>query len=241
MTDPRGYTTTYSYNADDQRSMVTDALGNSTLTCYDGDGNVIETVPAVGVTANSLTMASCASAPSRLATDATTYAYNTSGQKVSMTTPAPAGLSGTETTTYAYDANGNLVTVTAPPTSNSVGAPNNVTEYAYDSLNQLVSTTTGYGTSSASTTSTCYDPDGNATATVAADGNVSGVAACSAPPPYQTSSAYQTGYAFDSLGEMVSQTAPATSAAPSGQVTTYTYDPAGNQLTSTNPDVVSTT
>ncbi|MBU6495247.1 MAG: hypothetical protein KGR42_02355 [Acidobacteria bacterium] len=241
MTDPRGYTTTYAFNADNQQVLVTDPMGNSTLTCYDGSGNLIETVPAVGVAANSLTVASCASAPARLASDATTFAYNTAGQKISMTTPAPAGLSGTETTTYAYDGNGNLVTVSAPATSNTVGAPNNVTEYTYNNLNQLTSTTTGYGTTSASTTSTCYDPNGDVTATVPGDGNVSGVTACATTSPYQTASPFQTGYAFDSLGEMVSQSAPATTAAPSGQVTTYTYDPSGNQLTSTNPDGVTTT
>ena len=241
MTDPRGYTTTYSYNSNNQQTLVTDPMGHSTLTCYDGDGNVIETVPAVGVAANSLTAASCASAPTRLASDATTYTYNTMGQKVSMTTPAPAGLSGTETTTYTYDANGNLASVTAPPTSNAVGAPSDVTFYTYNNLNQLTATTTGYGTSAATTTSSCYDPNGDVTATVPGDGNTSGVVACSSSAPYQTTSPYQTGYSFDSLGQMVTQSAPATSAAPSGQVTNYTYDPAGNQLTMTNPNGVTTT
>ena len=39
-------------------------------------------------------------------------------------------------------------------------------------------TTTGYGTATASTTSNCYDPDGNKTATVPGDSNTSGVATC---------------------------------------------------------------
>jgi YD repeat-containing protein len=38
------------------------------------------------------------------------------------------------------------------------------------------------------------------------------------------------------LGDLVTQTAPVTTAAPSGQVTSYAYDPAGNEVTEENPD-----
>jgi len=66
-------------------------LSNVTLVCHDGDGNVAETVPAVGVAANTLTASSCpTSYPTdygdRLATDATTYAYNALGEKMTVTT-----------------------------------------------------------------------------------------------------------------------------------------------------------
>ena len=53
--------------------------------------------------------------------------------------------------------------------------------------------------------------------------------------------AYQTTYSYDSAGELVSTTTPATTAAPNGATTTSTYDPAGNMLTSTDPDGVTTT
>ena len=123
----------------------------------------------------------------------------------------------------------------------SGGATNDVTDFTYDAAGNLLTTTVGAGTSSAAITSYCYDPDENKTAVVAADGNVSTVATCSTSLPYQTSSPYQTGYKYDSLGELVTQDAPATTAAPSGQITTYTYDPAGNQLTLVNPNGVTTT
>ncbi|MGD0056228.1 MAG: hypothetical protein ABSC34_12430, partial [Acidimicrobiales bacterium] len=246
MTDARGYVTDFAYNADDEQILSTNPVGDATLTCYDGDGNVAETVPAVGVAANSLTAASCPSSyPSdygdRLASDATTFAYNAIGEKTTVTTPAPAGLSGNETITYAYDPAGRLLSVTAPPTSTSGGASNDVTTYTYDALGELLTTTSGYGTASASTTSSCYDPDGNVTASVAPDGNTSSVAICGSFSPYETSSAYQTAYSYDSLGELVTQTAPETSAAPSGQVASYSYDPAGNELTRENPDGVTMT
>ena len=246
VTDARGYTTTTTFNADDEATLVTNPLGDAMLTCYDGVGNVTQTVPAVGVAANSLTSASCpTSFPSsygnRLATDATSTTYDALGEKTVVSTPAPPGLSGFETTTYAYDSGGRLTSVTAPSTSTASGAPSDVTDYTYDAAGQLLTTTVGAGTTSASTTSNCYDPNGEKTATVMADGNVSSVTSCSTVSPYQTSSSYQTGYAYDSLGELVTQDAPATTAAPSGQITTYTYDPAGNQLTSTSPNAVTAT
>ena len=71
-----------------------------------------------------------------------------------------------------------------------------------------LTTTTGAGTVTASTTSNCYDPDGNKTATVPGDSNTSGVATCGASSPYETSSSYQTGYSYDSLGRAGDQDRP---------------------------------
>jgi trimeric autotransporter adhesin len=252
MTDPGGDTTHYSYNADDEETLVSDPDGNATLTCYDGDGNVTEVVPPIGVAENSLSAASCGVSnlyplgyenasgveysPTSLASDAMLYTFDAQSDKASETTPAPAGQSGSELTTYAYDAGGRLTSVTAPPASDASGAADSVTTYTYDAANELTSVTIASGTSTASTTSYCYDPDGDKTASVPGDGNTSGVASCSTSSPWQTSSAYQTGYSYDSLGELVSKTTPATSAAPDGATTTYTYDPAGNELTVTDPD-----
>jgi RHS repeat-associated protein len=243
--DPMGDTYTYTFNADDEETLSTNPLGDATLTCYDGGGNVTETVLPSGVTASSLSPASCptvypAGYGDRLANDATTTQYSALNEPTVITTPAPPGLTGYETTTKAYDAGGRLISVTEPPTSTSLGAPNDVTTYTYDDANELLTTTTGSGTTTASTSSTCYDPDGNVSATVPGDGNVSSVAICSTSSPYETSSAYQTGYSRDSLGEVVTRTAPATSAAPSGEVTTFVFDPAGNTTSIVSPDGVTT-
>ena len=249
--DPRGYTTTTTYNADDQATLITDPDGNATLTCYDGDGNIAQTVPPTGVAAGNLTPASCpASYPAgynpashQLASDATMSTYNGAGQETATYTPAPAGQTGYESTTYTYDANGNLLTTTAPPATN--GGPSQVTANTYNAAGQLAAQTTGYGTPAAATVSYCYDPDGDTTAVVYPDGNTSGTAACQTSSPWAVSAApqdgYQTTYSYDSASETVSTTSPVTAADPTGGTTTSTYDPAGNQLTSTDPDAVTTT
>ena len=250
--DPRGFTTTTTYNPDNQATLVTDPDNNATLTCYDGDGNISQTVPPVGVAASNLTAGSCpTSYPSgygnRLASDATTYMFDGQGNKSAITTPAPAGQTGPETTNYTYDGAGNLLTTTAPPATNN--GHNQVTVNTYNSAGELTTQTTGNGTTAAAAISYCYDPNGNQTSVVYPDGNASsGVAPCETTSPWivdptshQTQAQYQTTSSYDSAGELASTTAPATAAAPSGTKTTSTYDAAGNMLTRTDPNGVTTT
>jgi len=203
------------------------------------------------VAASNLTPASCpASYPAgygtNLASDATTWTFDANGNDSAMTSPAPAGQTGHETTTYAYDGDGNLLTVTGPPAVN--GGPNQVTASTYNAAGELATQTTGYGTSAASTTSYCYDPNGDRTSVVYPDGNTSGVAPCQLSSPWAvdpnshpTQAAYLTTSSYDSASELVSVTSPATVAAPNGATTTLTHDPAGNMLTSADPNGVTTT
>ena len=248
--DARGYTTTTTFNADNRSTVVKNPDGDSTLTCYDGNGNVAETVPPVGVAANSLTPASCpASYPADynpatkapLASDATMTTYNAAGEQTAAYTPAPAGQTGYETTTYTYDGNGNLLTTTAPPATN--GGSNQVTVDTYNAAGQLASQTVGSGTS-ASTISYCYDPDGDKTSVVYGNGNTGGAAACSTSSPWTVTAtpqaSYQTTNSYDSAGDLVSTVTPANTAS-STPTTTATYDAAGQMLTRTDPDGVVTT
>jgi len=134
-----------------------------------------------------------------------------------------------------------VIKTTAPPATS--GGSDQVTVDTYNSAGNLTSETNGYGTSAASTTTYCYDPQGDRTAVVAPDGNSSGTAPCQTSSPWNanpstnpTQAAYQTTYSYDSESEQVSATTPATAAAPAGATTAFTYAPLGNMLTITAPD-----
>ena len=53
--------------------------------------------------------------------------------------------------------------------------------------------------------------------------------------------AFETTYSFDTSGQVTASTGPATTAAPHGMTSSYTYDASGNQLTATDPNGVTTT
>ena len=232
--------TTYTgFDADDESTLVTDPMSNQTLTCYDGDGNIAQTIPPSGVSSSSLTASSCpASYPSdygsghALSSDATTNTYNAQGDKTVVTVPPATGSNTQATTTNVYDAAGRLVEVDAPPSTTS-GGSNVITTSTYDLVGNLSTQTLSSGSSS-STTSSCYDPAGDTTATVPGVGNASGVVACQTTSPWGTSSPYQTSSSYDSAGEEVSTTSPAPGSG-SAATTSYTYDAQGNQLTMTDP------
>jgi YD repeat-containing protein len=186
----------------------------------------------------------------------TTYSYDADGERTSVTTPdgnLPGANAGNYTAVTRYNADGQTNSVTKAGGSGATFTPR-VTSYVYDadvgaytSNGQLASQTTGAGTAAASTTSYCYDPDGNVTSAVAPDGNVPGVAPCETTSPwlisansYPTQAAHQTVSRYDSAGQLVSITRPAASADPNGAVTSFTYGPTGNLLTSAAPDGVVT-
>jgi RHS repeat-associated protein len=249
------------YNADNEPVMTTDTAGQSSLTCYDGDGNVVETVPPIGVAENSLTTSSCAlstlypngilsssgseNLPIALASDATLTSYNSLGEKTQLSTPPPAGETNRSVVTYKYDLAGNLIETITPPVSNTTGAVPITSTYTYNSGDELLSATTAIGTPAASTTSYCYDQDGNEVISIPGDGNTQGIVTCNTSDPLsgqvQNSSGmeilspYQSTYVYNSVGELIKEIRPATSTSSSGTITTYTYDPAGNKLTTTIP------
>jgi RHS repeat-associated protein len=250
-------TTSTTFDADEEPTFSTDADGNSSLTCYDGDGNVTEVVPPVGVATGSLTSTSCpspladpasesAAAGEALATDATLSSYDDLGDPTAVYSPAPAPATESfETTTSTYDAAGRLVETVAPSTDPTNDPGGLVTLDNYDAAGELLASSTGTG-SSLAVTSQCYDLDGNETAIVPPDGNagasvgpngltLTGYAACSGTSPYQTTSGYQTGYTYDSTGNLLTRTRPGSA------VTTDTYDADGQLVTSTSPKSVETT
>ena len=93
------YTTYNIFDADNEKTLVTDPSSNETLTCYDGDGNVAQTVLPAGVAYGSLTASSCPTsypssygvAISAAPNYATTTTYNAQGDQTVVTAPPPTG------------------------------------------------------------------------------------------------------------------------------------------------------
>ncbi len=135
----------------DQPTSVTDPLENTIQVAYNVVGQIISTVYADGSSVNSTY-----DALGRLSTstdqlgNTTTYQYGTN----SNTVVDPLG----DTTTSTYQS-GNLIAFK--------DANGNVTQYAYNTLNQVTATTLPLG----QTSSQVYDGDGNVVQTTDFDGN----------------------------------------------------------------------
>jgi RHS repeat-associated protein len=244
--DPTGGATSYGYDANLDRTAVTDPRRATTSMVYDPAGNVTsETSPLGG-------------------TQSWTYdALN----DVTSHTDADAN-----TTTYSYDAKGNLLKTTLPdgsaitethdPSTGAVTSQTNqhrsTTSYGYDGQGNLTSVTSPLGEE----TTYSYDAAGRRTSMVSPRGNASG----GNPARYTTSYAYDandrlasvtnpdgavTSYGYDGVGNRTSVTDPdgnTTSYAydadnrlvsvtdPTGAVTKYGYDADGNRTSVATPD-----
>jgi RHS repeat-associated protein len=249
-TDELGNVRTFNYDANYNPQSVTDSAGtlasflfnaNSTLAAgaigfdinanpaqasqftYDANGNMASRIDALG--------------------RSTSYTYNSLGQKLTMTEPTPASLTGTaaSTTTYQYDTLGDL-TQTAAPLGRTTGstfdangnklsdtdARGNVTTYQYDALNRLVTTT--YPSQPATTSTKTYDFRNNVINETDQAGNVTHHAydlagrQVSVTRGYGTSNASITTYAYDAAGHKTGETDAL------GHATAYTYDAAGRLI-----------
>jgi RHS repeat-associated protein len=193
VTDPDGDVTRYTYDDVGNKLTMTDADGNTTDYAYNGRDELISvTAPGGAETSytydgdgNKLTM-----------TDAngytTHYTYDEDGDLASVTNPL-----GDETT-YTYDADGKVLSKTDPQ--------GNVTTYGYDALGRIVSISYSDSTPSLSYT---YDADGNRTEMTDGTGT--------------------TKYTYNSRNKLTSVTSP------EGDWS-YTYDPDGDVTSRTYPD-----
>ena len=228
QTDPLGETTSYTYNAYSEPESVTEPGGaSSTPPTPVAPGGVI-------------------TPPSSAPPEGVTYTlYDTYGNALYTTTgvynPPGAATASYVQTTYSLYA-GNSVTLNGtdiscqatPPTVNlpcaKINAAGIVTQLAYDSDGDLVSSSTpdGNGPEVATTTYT-YNADGQQTSTVAPDGNVSGANADN----YTTVTAYNADGAVTSSTQAGGTGGGGPSVTPR---TTYNYyDPDGNLTSVKDP------
>jgi YD repeat-containing protein len=238
VTDGRGVTTSYTYNADGQvtavtqTSTVTDASGKvvtnpdgsaktQTVTLstdtYDKSGRLISSTDALG-TVTQLTYSAIDQVLTRTVDPAglnltTKYAFDNFGQVITVS--EGAGTNFSRVTTYRYDLDGNQAQVIVDPNGLKL-----TTTYTHDGLGDVLTVT--QGTSTAQTqqaTQYVYDKLGRLTQKIDAPSALLGSGAASERD-------LTTQYLYNSAGE-VSRTIDA-----GGNSTWYLYN-ADGQLTQT--------
>ena len=220
VTRPGGTTATYSYNADGQLTGVDVPDGSGPSYTYNGFGqltgadntaaDISLSYTAAGNTASQVTQFNGTSQPAVTLN----YGYDASGNRTSLVDPAG-------TTTYAYNADNELTSIVDPSggafgfTYNQGGSlvgldrPNGVNDsMTYDPSIDLVSKTSTLGASTVYSSAYTY--------------NEAGLVATMTDPAGESS------YTYNADNQLTGATQPAIG--PGTQ--SYTYDGAGNQLTS---------
>jgi RHS repeat-associated protein len=210
VTDPDGHVTTFTYDTEGDIVTTSVTVGSqvdTTSASYDEDG---QKYCQVSPNANAASVACPAYLATRVA-DTTTWAFDADGN-VTSTTDA-----NNHTTSYVYDDDNNKTKTT--------DAQSNVTETTYDADDRALTVTSGYGTSSASTTTNSYDiAPGTGSCS-------SGVTLATYCTTVENGLSNVTTSYYNALDQLVESSPPS----PTAQTaTTYTYDGAGNTLSKTD-------
>ncbi|MCP4544392.1 MAG: LysM peptidoglycan-binding domain-containing protein [Chloroflexi bacterium] len=239
QTTPLGYTTVYTYNAEGWRIARADAMDGVWTTTHDEAGRPVrETDPLGRVNVTMYDLLGHVIARTDALSRTTHYEYDPTGRLLAVIGPDgttqrytydPAGNILTEAdgnghvTRYEYNLEGRLVLKTGPL--------NNRWRYRYDPAGNQIETITPAGHSIAQ----AHDPlgrlarklyDGAETVSFAHDPNGNRAA--------MTGTLGVSVYVYDGLNQLVASTDPA------GRVVEYGYDTAGQRVTITYPDAVST-
>ncbi|HEV2218112.1 MAG TPA: RHS repeat-associated core domain-containing protein [Candidatus Dormibacteraeota bacterium] len=260
-TDPLGNATTLTYDGNGNlTSMV--APDGSTIEAvnYDSNGNPVSKLGPGGSVVNfAYDSAGRTTSRADALGNTISYAYNTGGHLTQLTDPSG------KATTFTYDAGGRVASETdslGNTISFSYDAANNVVRtvdalgatqtFTYDSLGLMTSATDPLGR----TTTSTYDADGNVTSVKDRDGNTTSytydadgrLTRIDYPggefiafsldgfgrPTTLSNSSSTINNAYDADGHLLTST---TTASVFGSVSfSYTYDAAGNRLSSTGPD-----
>ena len=231
--NPANYTTTYARNPFGDVTTMTDQLGHTTVTQYDGNRNVLSTTdPDNHVTQNTYDKDNELTLTTRADNSTIGYGFDADGNKTTVTD----GLN--HTTTYAYDPLNRVSSVTDPLNRTTtytydgagnrltmVDAQNQTTTDGYDAANELTSTTYSDGITP-NVTNVTYDADGARTAFTDGTGTSTFVYDSLRRMTQSTTGASQTvGYGYDLKGQLTTLTYPGS------LVVTRGYDDAG-RLTS---------
>jgi RHS repeat-associated protein len=256
VTDPRGHSSFFAYDADGNLIASTDALGNVTTYTYNSRGLALSRTNALGETTrwtydaqgNPQTITDPLGAITTLTNDAagrviaatdplghtTTFAYDGFDRLLARTTADGA------TIHFTYDANGNRTSMT--------DALGQVTRYAYDATDQLVKITAPDD----SETRFVYDANGNRTQIIDPLGHSLTYRYDAANRLTDVTDALgrTTHFLLDENGNRIltadplgrttailydALDRPVRTTAPDEGITTFAYDPAGNLVELTDP------
>lgn len=229
-TDAMGRITNYTYDHNQDLIAVTKtdpvpnpSIGRQTLYTYDGAGNLAaQTVSAMsGGAVGTSTV--------------TEYTIDAAGRMIrQVSDPTPEGVSDSgyanRSVSYTYNADDY---VTSQTTGSAAEGGTSVTNFDYDTAGDQISQTVVNGGTNLKTTWT-YGQNGQPLTMVTPAGNTSGA----------TPANYTTSYAYDSAGNMVTQTGPPVSVRSYGAqtpvttrpVTSYGYDTFGDQTQVKDPN-----
>ena len=210
VTDPKGNSTSFTYDSYGDLATSTTDLGNESTFAYTNVGQLFcSTIPKATAAG-----AACPSSPSTRVSNTTSETFDSS-DTLEATSTDPNG----KTTNYGYDNDGNETTVEDP-----LG---NYTAYAFDADDRTTAEVDGFFTSAASETTTTYDVAPSST-NANCSSTVTGATYCTdVVTAAGTSIAATTAYYYDAFGNLVQTTDPG------GDITTDAYDPVGNLETST--------
>jgi RHS repeat-associated protein len=191
VTDANLHQTTFIYDADDEVTQVTRPDNSTLKTGYDSDGNVTSQMDGLN--------------------SATTYTYDALNRKASMTDPL------SRKTTYSYDGRGNL--------KSAIDALNQTTTYAYDAADELTSVT--YSDGHTPNVGYTYDSDGQRATMVDGTGTSTYTMDSLHRLTLMSNGAGQTlAYGYDLKGQLTSLTYPG-----GANNVSRTYDDAGRLKT----------
>jgi RHS repeat-associated protein len=216
VTDPAGRTLTFAYSGS-QLTSVTDPLGRKVSFAYDANGNLATVTDVAG--------------------GQTTFTYSTNHLLLTRTDPRTGVITNT------YDSANRVISQTdqlgrktsfiyAIGSTTITDPKGNVTKEQYNSLNQRVAVTRGYGTTSAATWRYGYDPAvGAITSITDPNGHVSTATYDGAGNLLTSTDALgrQTNRTWDVMNDLMSV------ADPLGVATSLSYDANGNLTMSQRP------
>jgi RHS repeat-associated protein len=206
--DPRGYTTTFTYDTYGDQTSSADPLGDKTADAYTAIGQLYCSTSPNATHAG----VACPTSPSTRVADTTSETFDSSDTVLATSTDP-----NNNTTTYTFDPDGNQTVVEDPLTNSTVTA--------YDADDRPTSVTSGSGSSAQTITTTAYDV---APGTTNCSSSVTNATSCTLVTQASGSSYPSVTSSYDdAFGNLIQTTDPG------GEVTTDTYDQANNLATST--------